>query len=123
MFRGDDLFQPGRAVLTLGGQRQLDDFARWFGRTQRPRSTEIVIAAFTDQLAGDEDLAQALTQEQAEAVRNYLTRRHSIDSAGWFASRKVAAVGFGTQAPRLITDAAQARPARRIEIFLFTPQA
>ncbi len=122
-FRGEDLFQPGRAVLTAQGQRQLDDFARWFGRTRRPKSTEIVIAAFTDELPHDEDLAQALTQEQAEAVRNYLTRRHAIDSSGWFSSRKIAAVGFGSQTPRAVAETAPASPPRRIEIILFTPQA
>lgn len=123
-FRGDDLFEPGRAVLTTRGRLQLDGFAAAFARTRRPQSTEIVIAAFTDEASGGEDLAQALTQEQAESVRSYLTKTHGIDSAGWFSSRKVAAVGFGSQTPRTLAKADTPRiaPARRVEIHLFTPQ-
>ncbi len=58
-----------------------------------------MIAAFTDD-DRDQDLAQILTQEQADAVRKYLVAKHGIDSAGWFTARKVAAVGFGSQVPR-----------------------
>ena len=57
-----------------------------------------MIAAFTDD-DNDLDLAEVLTQEQADSVRKYLVEKHGIDSAGWFRSRKVAAVGFGTQVP------------------------
>ena len=60
----------------------------------------MVIAAFTSDDGQDQDLAQILTQEQADAVRKYLIAKHGIDSAGWFSSRKVAAVGFGSQAPQ-----------------------
>jgi phospholipid/cholesterol/gamma-HCH transport system substrate-binding protein len=119
-----DLFQPGRAVLTAAGQRQLDGVAEWFKHLGRPKSTEIVIAAFTDDGSRGQDLAQALTQEQAEAVRKYLVGRHSLDWNGfWSTRRKIAAVGFGTQAPRSADDASSGRPARRVEIILFTPQA
>ena len=58
----------------------------------------MVIAAFTDD-ARDPDLAQILTQEQADAVRKYLVAKHGIDSAGWFSSRKVAAVGLRLAGP------------------------
>ncbi|MDB5352591.1 MAG: ABC-type transport system involved in resistance to organic solvent, periplasmic component [Planctomycetota bacterium] len=120
----DNLFEPGRAVLTSGGRKELDDVARWFFKFHRPKTTEVVIAAFTDDPLGDEDLAQALTQEQAEAVRRYLTKQHALDSTGWFSSRKIAAVGFGTQAPRTLaeTGAVKGLPTRRVEIILFTPQ-
>ncbi len=121
---GDDLFEPGRAVLTAGGRHLLDDVASWFLKLKRPRTAEIVVAAFTDTPKDDEELAQALTQEQAEAVRRYLIDRHGIDSLGWFRSRKVAAVGFGTGSPRMI-DASPAlpdQPPRRVEILVFTPQ-
>lgn len=123
--RGDDLFEPGRAVLTAEGRRQLDAVAKWFFRLRRPKTTEVVIAAFTDDPRGDEDLAQALTQEQAESVRRYLIKQHGIDSTGWFSSRKVAAVGFGTQIPRTLaeSDAGRELPTRRVEVILFTPQA
>lgn len=119
--REGDLFEPGRSVLTAGGRRKLDEVGSWFNRVKRPRS-EVVIAAFTDQ-ALDSDLAQLLTQEQADAVRVYLVKRHSLDSTGWFSTRKVAAVGFGADAPRVSKGEGDAQPPRRVEIILFTPQA
>jgi len=120
VLRADDLFEPGRSVLTAPGRKQLDDVAAWFAKTKRPKS-EVVIAAFTDD-GRDPDLAQILTQEQADAVRKYLVAKHGIESAGWFTSRKVAAVGFGTQTPRSVTTASDTPP-RRVEVILFTPQA
>ena len=117
----DGLFEPGRSVLTESGRKQLDDVAGWFAKTKRPKS-EVVIAAFTDD-ANDPDLAQILTQEQADAVRKYLVAKHAIDSTGWFSARKVAAVGFGSQAPRTANAGYPATPPRRVEVILFTPQA
>lgn len=119
--REDELFESGRAVLTAAGRARLDQVASWLKRMSRPKS-EVVIATFTDQ-DQDPELAQVLTQEQADAVRKYLVTQHSVDSAGWFASRKVAAVGFGTQVPPAPADEAAPLPSRRVEIILFTPQA
>ncbi|WP_165250682.1 MlaD family protein [Paludisphaera soli] len=118
--RAEELFEPGRAALTPVGKTRLDEVARWFQKTSRQKS-EVVIAAFTDPQL-DPDLAETLTQEQADAVRKYLVDQHGIGSAGWFRKRKVAAVGFGGQAPRLAENVDPA-PARRVEIILFTPQA
>ena len=99
-FRTDDLFESGRSILTPVGQTRLDEVGRWCRQATRPNS-EVVIAAFTDG-DHDEDLAEILTQEQAETVRRYLVDKHAIQSAGWFKSRKVAAVGFGTHIPRTL---------------------
>lgn len=115
----DDLFERGRSVLTAGGRKQLDDVGAWFAKAKHPRS-EVVIAAYTDD-GRDPNLAQMLTQEQAEAVRKYLIGKFGIDSVGWFSSRKVAAVGFGSEPPRAAT-AEVAAPPRRVEVILFTPQ-
>ncbi|HZW29519.1 MAG TPA: OmpA family protein [Isosphaeraceae bacterium] len=118
--RAEDLFEPGRSVLTPLGRSRLDEVARWFKQASRPRS-ELVIAAFTDD-DRDQDLAEVLTQEQADAVRKYLVEKHSVQSAGWFKHRKVAAVGFGTHVPRTLEPATPGQPARRVEIIVFTPQ-
>lgn len=125
VLRGDDLFDTGSAVLKPGGRQELDEVAKWFSRVRRPKTAEVVIAAYADDPRGDEDYVQALTEKQAEVVRNYLVTNHGIDSAGWFSWRKVAAVGFGTQTPRLMTDVSSSRdlPARRVEVIVFTPQA
>jgi phospholipid/cholesterol/gamma-HCH transport system substrate-binding protein len=119
-FRTDDLFEPGRSILTPVGRLRLDEIGRWCKTASRPAS-EVVIAAFTDD-GRDLDLAEVLTQEQAESVRRYLVDKHSIQSAGWFKSRKVAAVGFGTHIPRTLDPSPSNAPSRRIEIILFTPQ-
>ena len=116
----DDLFEPGRSVLTATGRKRLDEVATWFEKVKRPKS-EIVIAAFTDDRR-DPDLAQILTQEQADAVRTYLVSRHGVDVNGWFGTRKVAAVGFGSEPPSAVLNH-PAGPARRVEVILFTPQA
>ena len=102
------------------GQTRLDEIGRWCKQSSRPTS-EVVIAAFTDDNR-DEDLAEILTQEQAETVRKYLVNRHSIQSAGWFKSRKVAAVGFGAICPERSSSPPVDAPSRRVEIFVFTPQ-
>jgi phospholipid/cholesterol/gamma-HCH transport system substrate-binding protein len=117
----DDLFEPGRSVLTPLGKTRLDEIARWCIASSHP-SSEVVIAAYTD-LDQNEDLAEILTQEQAETVRKYLTEKHAIQSAGWFRTRKVAAVGLGTHVPRLLDPAAGAARTRGVEIIVFTPQA
>jgi phospholipid/cholesterol/gamma-HCH transport system substrate-binding protein len=119
--REDDLFEPGRSVLTAQGRRRLDEVAGWFKKIRR-RDSEVVIAAFTDDTR-DEDLAQILTQEQADSVRRYLVAQHAIDTLGWFNTRKIAAVGYGTQVPRALADQARNLPTRRVDIILFTPQA
>ncbi len=120
-FPAEDLFEPGRSILTPIGRSRLDEAARWCKLASRPKS-EVVIAAFTDDNR-DQDLAEILTQEQADAVRNYLVQKHSIQSAGWFKHRKVASVGFGTHAPKTLDEtAAGPQPSRRVEIILFTPQ-
>ncbi len=119
-FRAEELFEPDRSVLTPIGRTRLDEVARWCKQASRPRS-EVVIAAFTDD-ERDPDLAEILTQEQAEAVRKYLVETHSIQSIGWFKHRKIASVGFGSHAPRTLDPAPAGQPSRRVEIILFTPQ-
>jgi len=119
-FRTDDLFEHGRSVLTKVGQARLDEIGRWCKQVGRPAS-RVVIAVFTDD-DRDQDLAEILTQEQADAVRDYLVEKHAIQSAGWFSTRKVAAVGFGTHMPRTLDTSPRDTPVRRVEIILFTPQ-
>src|SRR5262249_40858828 len=113
-FRTDDLFEPGRSVLTRFGRMRLDEVGRWCKVASRPAS-KVVIAVFTDD-DRDQDLAEILTQEQAETVRDYLIENHAIQSAGWFRTRKVAAVGFGTRTPRTLDRYPNNTLARRVEI-------
>ncbi len=119
--RADDLFEAGRSVITPYGRVRLDEVARWCKQASLP-GTQVVIAAFTDDQR-DQDLAEILTQEQADAVRNYLVAKHSIQSAGWFKRRKVASVGFGTHIPPTLDPGPANQPSRRVNVILFTPQA
>ena len=121
ILREEELFEPGRSTLTALGRKKLDEVGSWFNKAKRPTS-EVVIAGFSDD-SRDPDLVQALTQEQVEAVRKYLVEKFALDSTGWFSSRKVAAVGFGLERPRTLDGTTQDLPPRRVEIFLFTPQA
>jgi phospholipid/cholesterol/gamma-HCH transport system substrate-binding protein len=117
-----DLFEPGRAVLTRSGRERLDEVARGT-KEHLTKQTEIVVAAFTDD-ALDDQMAERLTQQQAEAIREYLISTHKVDSAGWFRSRTVAAVGFGRHRPRMPASEPQTTLAdRRVDVILFTPQA
>jgi phospholipid/cholesterol/gamma-HCH transport system substrate-binding protein len=116
----EELFESGRAVLTPPGQARLDEIARWCKYAGQPTS-QIVIAAYTDDVR-NRDLAEILTQEQADTVRKYLVDKHAVQSAGWFKSRKVAAVGFGTHVPPNVDRSSPSLPSRRVEIILFTPQ-
>lgn len=123
-YRSEDLFEPGGAVLTPTGKTRLDEAARWFQEAKQA-ATEVVVAAFAED-EPDPERAEALTQEQAETVRAYLVDQHGVNSNGWFKKkRKVAAVGFGDRPPRLVDDdqTDPNAPPRRVEIFLFTPQA
>jgi len=115
----DDLFRPGQAILTDRGCKRLDEVGAWFKAAKQGKS-EVVIAAFTDSGQAP-DLAQILTQGQADSVRNYLVNKHSISSSGWFGTRKVAAVGFGSQPPQ-VAAVDPGVPARRVEVILFTPK-
>jgi phospholipid/cholesterol/gamma-HCH transport system substrate-binding protein len=126
----DALFEPGRAVLTPAGRKQIDEVAQWFKSQARPDTTRVVVAAFTDTAPNaSEDLARILTQDQADAIRNYLVGTHALDRLPWytFSKRSFAAVGFGTHQPAEALAATAGPPAapppgRRVEVILFTPQ-
>ena len=77
-FRADELFEPGRSVLTQSAEARLDEIGRWCKQASRPTS-EVVIAAFTDD-DRDQDLAEILTQEQAEPCAS--TGRQALDPVG-----------------------------------------
>lgn len=115
-----ELFEPGRAALTPEGRQRVASLASWVQATAKDQ-TEVVVLAYTD--AGmSENWAGILTQDQADAVRTELVDKHRIGSRGWFRSRKVASVGFGTQVPKAAADLAPNLPPRGVEVLLFTPQ-
>ncbi|GEM_PF-240021 len=119
-FAEDQLFEPGRAVLTPSGKRRLDDAATWLNE-QKDAGSEVVVAAFADSKHGAE-VAQTLTDKQSQAVVDYLRSHHRVQRVGfwWWSNRNVKAVGVGANpAPAPETEAL---PAARIELLVFVPE-
>ncbi len=119
------LFEPGTVTLTAEGKKQLDTLATEPDKLPRWKvpNSELVIAAYTD-LPSDERSAKLLTQFQSEAVSEYLKAKHSVQKMGsWpWQTRKVTAVGMGTQ-PAPGDPPAASLPPRRVEVIVFVSNA
>lgn len=102
----DATFAVGQAALQPALRPVLDEIAR------APESTaQVYIVGHTD-ASGSEMSNQTLSQQRADAVRNYLTDRGVPSS-------KVVAVGRGEMEPIASNDSAQGRSQnRRVEIYL-----
>jgi phospholipid/cholesterol/gamma-HCH transport system substrate-binding protein len=114
------LFEPGRAVLTAKGKSMLDDMASWLNE-HKEEGSEVVVAACA---APDQngEFAQALTQQQSEAIVQYLRSQHKVHRMGfwWWSNRKVQSVGCGIHPPPL-PETEQLAPAR-VEFIVFIPE-
>jgi phospholipid/cholesterol/gamma-HCH transport system substrate-binding protein len=117
VFAVDELFQPGRAILTAEGKKRLDDAGKWLAKT-KPSGSEIVVAAMAAP-GENADFAVTLTQKQSEAVAEYLRSQHSVHRMGWWSSRAVKPIGCGTEPPQ--QPESETLPAGRIEVILFSP--
>jgi phospholipid/cholesterol/gamma-HCH transport system substrate-binding protein len=118
-FPEEDLFEPGRAVLTATGRQRLDGLAPWL-TSFKHKGSEVVIVAYADPKRIDPNVARALTRQQSEAVCAYLKERHSVQKIGWFRWRKVTALGLGTASPPLPEN--EPLPPSRVEVLVFVPQ-
>jgi phospholipid/cholesterol/gamma-HCH transport system substrate-binding protein len=114
------LFEPSRAVLTAGGKQALDDVAPWLNE-HKEEGSEVVVAAVA---APDQngDFAHTLTQQQSEAVVQYLKSQHKIHRTGfwWWSNRKVRAIGCGIHPPPV--PETERLAAARIELIVFVPE-
>jgi phospholipid/cholesterol/gamma-HCH transport system substrate-binding protein len=119
-FAEDQLFEPGRAVLTSAGKRKLDDAAAWLNQ-QKDAGSEIVVAAFADPKQ-PADFAQTLTQKQSQAAADYLVSQHRVQRMGfwWWSNRNVKAVGCGAN-PSPMPETETLPPAR-VELLVFVPE-
>ena len=119
-FEEDKLFEPGRAVLTEGGKKRLDEVAVWVN-DQKDSAQEVIIAGFAG-AQHNPDFALTLTQKQSEAVMEYLKTNHSIHRTGfWFwSNRNVRALGVGSNPPPV--PETETLPPARIELLVFVPQ-
>lgn len=122
VFAADALFEPGRAVLTTQGKQKLDAVAPWL-EGMKHKGSEVVVASFANPAdpAALNGSARVLTRKQSEAVCDYLKEQHAIQKMGWFSSRKVLAVGLGTQPSPTVER--ETLPAARVEVIVFVPQS
>ena len=119
-FPENDLFESGRAVLTVRGRQLLDELApKMIGFKQK--GTEVVIVSYADPRAITSEVGLLLTRQRSEAVTNYLKDKHSIHGPGWLSSaRKVTPVGMGVR-PAPIQESDNP-PAAGTEVLVFVPQ-
>ena len=118
LFPADDLFEPGRAVLTAQGKARLDGIAPWLEGMKHPGS-DVVIVAYADPHAADPKAAKVLTRQQSEAVCDYLKSKHGVEKMGWWSTRKVTPLGMGADAPPMAEP--DPLPPDRVEVQVFTP--
>ncbi len=118
-FAEGELFESGRAVLTAEGRRRLDEVAPWLAGLKH-KGSEVVVVAYADPKTTDPGVARTLTKQQSEAVCAYLKDHHAVQKMGWFSSRKVVPLGYGTSLPPVAEK--DRLPAARVEVLVFVPQ-
>jgi phospholipid/cholesterol/gamma-HCH transport system substrate-binding protein len=119
VFAEEELFEPGRAVLTTQGRRRLDDIAPWLEGLKH-KGSEVVIVSYANPTQPSPSLAHQITRKQSEAVVEYLKNHHAIQKMGWFSSRKVVPLGMGIQDPPY--QEKETLPSARVEVLVFVPQ-
>jgi phospholipid/cholesterol/gamma-HCH transport system substrate-binding protein len=118
-FAEEDLFEPGRAVLTAQGRQRLDDLAPWLEGLKH-KGSDVVVVSYANPNKANARTARELTLQQSEAVCAYLKQHHSIQKMGWFTSRKMTALGQGVQPPP--APERDSLPPARVEVLVFVPQ-
>src|SRR5262249_1577304 len=118
-FPADELFEPGRAVLTAEGREKLDRLAPWLNGLKH-KGSEGGVVAYADPKKADARAARTLTRQQSEAVAEFLKKHHGAHKMGLLSSRKVTPLGMGVQAPP--ERERDPLPPARVEVLVFVPQ-
>jgi phospholipid/cholesterol/gamma-HCH transport system substrate-binding protein len=119
-FAEEELFEPGRAVLTAQGRERLDRLAPWLEGLKH-KGSEVVVVAYADPKRSAPKPALEVTRQQSEAVVEYLKKQHAVQKMGWFSSRKVTALGMAVQPPP--APEPDPLPPARVEVLVFVPQS
>jgi len=121
VFSESELFEPGRAVLTESGKSRLDDKIDNLHGLLRHEGADMVVLGLADpQSSVQSSVAKNLTQQQSEAVCDYL-KKQKVNKSSWITSRKATPLGIGTDAiPGEEPDAKL--PPARVEVRVFVPQ-
>jgi phospholipid/cholesterol/gamma-HCH transport system substrate-binding protein len=118
-FAEEDLFEPGRAVLTAQGRQRLDGLAPWL-EGMKHKGSEVVVVAYANPKSASALTALTVTRQQSDAVCDYLKKQHSVQKMGWFSSRTVKSLGRGTNPPP--QHEREPLPPARVEVVVFVPQ-
>jgi outer membrane protein OmpA-like peptidoglycan-associated protein len=111
---GGVLFPSGGHTLSPSARQSLDRVAQALG--EQTSESRIVIEGHTD-ARGADDRNQQLSQQRAEAVRDYLVQK-GVDA------QRVAAIGKGEEAPIADNESAEGRATnRRVEIVVSAAQS
>jgi phospholipid/cholesterol/gamma-HCH transport system substrate-binding protein len=119
-FAENELFEPGRAVLTAEGRNRLDGLAPWLAGLKY-KGSEVVIVAYADPKCANPSTARTLTRQQSLAVCAYLKDHQKVQKLGWFSSRKVTPLGLGTSLPPELEK--DPLPPSRVEVLVYVPQS
>ncbi|MEE4249142.1 MAG: OmpA family protein [Alcanivoracaceae bacterium] len=112
----EDIRETLYVQFTTGGsavsEASIDEIGRVAQRMIEYPDAQLVIEGHTDS-SGSADLNRRLSQQRADAVKQILTERFSVDSA------RIEAVGRGEDAPAFTNDTAEGRAKnRRVEAVL-----
>lgn len=122
VYATEDLFEPGRAILTDHGKYHLSNLASWF-EAMRIKSSDIVVVTYAappSQSEPSNAVAQLITRKQSEAVAEYLREHVKAEKISWYSSRKITALGQGANSPPL--PEREPLPPARVEIIIFWPR-
>jgi len=126
IFAEEKLFNPGRAVLSLSGENELDVVGSWL-KQHRHKGSEVVVVSYANPKGKmSEENARRITRQQSEAVLEYLKKNHAADKLSrvsvrtlGLATRRVHALGMGTSPPP--KPEKEQLPSARIEVLLYKP--
>jgi ABC-type transporter Mla subunit MlaD len=118
VYKQDDLFEPGKAVLTGDGRNRVGELAAWL-RGRKDKGSEVVVVSFHDPNDKNESSASAreLTRKRSEIVANML-KDQGAAKMGTFSSRNIIPIGFGFEPTPLVEHVDFPS---RTEIILFVP--
>lgn len=118
VFAEGELFEPGNAILTTKGREALDRLAPWLEGLKH-KGSDVVVASYAEPTV-EMQLAQTLTQKQADAIVTYLKDKHSAHKMGWITWRDVTPLGMGLNPPPVPEK--EPLPLPRVEVLVFVPR-
>ena len=119
VYTQEDLFEPGKAILTGDGRGRIGEVGGWL-RGRKDKGSEVVVVTFHDPMDKNETSASAreLTKKRSEVIVNML-KEQGAAKMGTFSNRNIIPLGLGFDPTPLVEHVDF--PSRS-EIILFVPQ-